>query len=149
MKKLSVMLAGVLSLAAAGSAFAATKADACNNIGELDSSVKSLQSVGAQGTVGDIKKAEAQVKDSYDKISDSADQYAKAQASAFKRSLDNLDKSTSGLKDEQPISQAQSGVSANVDQVGAAFQKLDSTLGCGAAAAPAPGATPPAPMNGD
>lgn len=110
---------------------AASKDEVCSNLNELDTAVNNMARIGPQSTVGELKQAQNQVSESYDKFMDSAKSYAKPQAENLEKMIGELEKSAKDIPDDETLAQAQATLQDDVTQVRMAADQLGQKLDCG------------------
>ncbi len=126
---LLISIAAVSCLASASYA-AASRAEVCNNLTELDMAVNNLARIGPQSTVGELKQAQNQVGETYDKFMDSAKSYAKPQAENLENMVDELEKSAQDIPDNATLAQARATIQEDVTQIRMAADQLGQKLDC-------------------
>ena len=106
------------------------KAKLCTDLARFDTAVATLKSMSPNSTVGDFKKADAQVRATYSDVTKSAQKVQDAKTADLERAYNNLDKAIRSIPNTATLRQAGASISGKVAAVQAAEAQMRSNVSC-------------------
>lgn len=106
------------------------KTDLCTNLARLNTSVATLKSMSPSSTVGDLRKAEEQVRVAYNNVKTSAQTVQEARTADLDRAYAELDKSIKRVPNNATLKQAAQSIAPQVAAVESAQVQMRSGINC-------------------
>lgn len=106
------------------------KAELCTNLARLNTSIATLRSLSPNSTVGDLKKAQEQVRTDYNNVKTSAQAVQEARVADLDAAYANLDKAIAAVPSTATLQQATQSVTPQVQAVQTARDQMNSGLQC-------------------
>lgn len=106
------------------------KAELCTNLARLNTSIAALRSLSPSSTVGDLKKAQEQVRADYNNVKTSAQAVQEARVADLDAAYANLDKAIAAVPSTATLQQATQSVTPQVTAVQTARDQMNSGLQC-------------------
>lgn len=106
------------------------KTELCTNLARFDTAVATLRSMSPSSTVGDIRKAQDQVRTTFNDVKVSSSAVKNAKIEQLERAHQELDKAVKAVPDTATAQQANQSIAPKVSAVQAAENQVKAGVQC-------------------
>lgn len=106
------------------------KAQLCTDLARFDTALAGLKSMSPNSTVGDLRKAQDQVKTAFSAVKASSATVQDSKIADLDKAYENLNKEMTGMPDNATLSQAKAMVTPKIAAVEAAEAQMKSRVSC-------------------
>lgn len=120
----------VLATSCTTPSVADTQAKLCTSLAQFKTALAGMKSLSPSSTVGDLKQAQGEVKQAWDKVQTNAQALGNARADVLNQSYSDLEKAINSVPNGATLSEGATAVQDKVAAVTAAQDQLYSGLQC-------------------
>jgi len=106
------------------------KTELCTNLARFDTAVATLKSMSPSSTVGDFKKAQEQVRVTFNDVKSTAGSVQNAKTADLERAYEDLDKAIKSIPNTATLKQAANSVAPKVSAVQTAENQMKAGVQC-------------------
>jgi PBP1b-binding outer membrane lipoprotein LpoB len=106
------------------------KTELCTNLARFKTSVAALRSMSPSSTAGDLRKAQDQVRTTFNDVKTVAKNVQNAKVEQLEKAYEDLDKAIKGIPNTATLKQATTSIAPQVSAVQAAEAQMETGLSC-------------------